>query len=393
MNLIDTFLGALNLFNVYMILLYIHPVESPVKKPAANLGHAMVSKVHSTPFLCTSTLIALVSTSLWFMHEYRASNDSFSLLRGVVAAYSVVCTSILIKLSENMIKLGVDKVLQIERDVSREDIVRFKPPSKTFMHALTTPVRLAFDMQSVGLEKVPRDTPHIFVSNHSLYGLEMPIFLNHVYQTTGMLPRGLADHFHFATPNGVVLRAFGAVDGTRENVDTLMQAGQSVLVYPGGGHEVLKKATVPRYELMWKERLGFARMAIKHGYPILPCACIGVEDMLIPVADIPTPYRGLSIPFVYTTPSRVQRIYFWFGSPVSTSQYNGDFENDDFAREVRDATKTAIENGIKDLKQLQAADPNRYLMTRLGSMWKGCFSGKSVAEANENKVSSKMKAS
>jgi 1-acyl-sn-glycerol-3-phosphate acyltransferase len=393
MNLIDTFLGVLNLFNSYMVLMYIHPVESPVKKPAFNFGRAIVSKVHSTPFLCTSTITALIATALWFGQEYKVSNESSSLLRSVIAAYSLVCTSILIKLSENMIKLGVNKVLQIERDVSTEDIVRFKPPSKTLLHALTSPVRLLFDMQSVGSERIPQNTPHLFVSNHSLYGLEMPIFLDHLYQTTGMLPRGLADHFHFATPNGVILRAFGAVDGTRENVDTLMQSGESVLVYPGGGHEVLKKSSVPRHELMWKERLGFARMAIKHSYPILPCACVGVEDMLVPVCDIPTPYRGLSVPLVYTTPSRIQRIYFWFGSPISTSEYNGDFENDDFAKKVRDETKTAIENGIKELKQVQAVDPDRYLMTRLGTMWKGCSSGSSVRGENETRVDRKMKAS
>ncbi|KAL7477422.1 hypothetical protein ACHAW6_003228 [Cyclotella cf. meneghiniana] len=392
-GLTDASLVALNVFNAFMIFSHIHPVESPAKKPAVTAGHTIVYRVHSAPFLRTSVIVALVASSLWFMQDYRFSQDSSSLLRGVISAYTVVCTSILMKYGEYLIKLGVRRVLEIERDVSTENIQRFKPPSKAVMDTLVAPARLFFNVHSVGLDRITRDAPHLFVSNHSLYGLEMPIFLNHIYQNTGILPRGLADHFHFALPNGAVLRAFGAVDGTRENVDTLMQSGQSVLVYPGGGHEVLKKSSVPRYELMWKDRLGFARMAIKHGYPILPCACVGIEDMFIPLGDIPTPYRGYVIPLAYTTPARCQRMYFWFGSPISTSQYNGDFDNDDFARKVRDETKNAIENGIKELRQFQENDPKRYLVNQMCSMLKKSVFGDSNEAADEVGEGNKLKTS
>jgi hypothetical protein len=83
--------------------------------------------------------------------------------------------------------------------------------------------------------------------------------------------RGLADHFHFCSSHGSVLKSFGAVDGTRDNVDCLMNAKQNVLVYPGGGQEVLKNSSFPKYALLWKERLGFARMDIKSmGIPLYP---------------------------------------------------------------------------------------------------------------------------
>lgn len=39
---------------------------------------------------------------------------------------------------------------------------------------------------------------------------------------------------------------------------------RNVLVYPGGAAEIFKPKTAMKYELMWKERLGFARMAIKN---------------------------------------------------------------------------------------------------------------------------------
>ena len=75
--------------------------------------------------------------------------------------------------------------------------------------------------------------------------------------------RGLADHTHWMGPHGPLLRQCGAVDGSRPNVDLLMANKENVLVYPGGGQEILKPKKTMKYELMWKERLGFARMAIK----------------------------------------------------------------------------------------------------------------------------------
>ena len=57
----------------------------------------------------------------------------------------------------------------------------------------------------------------------------MPLLINTLYQKKNIFVRGLADHFHFATPNGPILRAMGAVDGTRQNVDALMEAGHDVL--------------------------------------------------------------------------------------------------------------------------------------------------------------------
>jgi hypothetical protein len=67
--------------------------------------------------------------------------------------------------------------------------------------------------------------------NHFLYDLEKDVYV-----------RGLAYHFHFCSPHGSVLKSFGAVDGTRANIDFLMDAKQNVLVYPGGGQEVLMNA-------------------------------------------------------------------------------------------------------------------------------------------------------
>lgn len=110
--------------------------------------------------------------------------------------------------------------------------------------------------------------------------------------------RALADHSHFQIPfNGAVLRnTFGAVDGTQRAADLLMRTKQCVFVYPvrvplqtrardcrrvssfssptsrcvgstlawcepqGGARETFKRTTDEKYELFWKDHMGFAKV-------------------------------------------------------------------------------------------------------------------------------------
>jgi len=51
----------------------------------------------------------------------------------------------------------------------------------------------------------------------------------------------------------------------------------TVLVFPGGAPEVNKRRG-EKYQLMWKERIGFARLAIQYSYPIVPFAAVGAEE-------------------------------------------------------------------------------------------------------------------
>ncbi|CAE7233623.1 unnamed protein product [Symbiodinium pilosum] len=235
-----------------------------------------------------------------------------------------------------------------------EDILSWTPPPLEAMNKLLTPYYGLFKYDVMGLEHVPA-YPCFYVMNHSLYGFEMPAFIHLLYLEKGVFVRGLADHFHWIGPHGPLLRQFGAVDGSRPNVDLLMRNKQNILVYPGGGQEILKPKTAMKYELMWKERLGFARMAIKNRYPIMPCACVGNEDMLDIIFDLPLSFLKGSVPvssLPVAAPNSLQKIYFWFGEPISTEEYGGDADNTEFAKEVRDKTKAAIEKGGEGLLRL-----------------------------------------
>lgn len=233
-----------------------------------------------------------------------------------------------------------------------------------------------------GVDRVPRDRPVMLVGNHTLMGLlDVPLMVLGLHERTGLLPRSLGDHLHFQVPLWrTLLTRFGAVDGTRENCETLMRGGESILVFPGGAREVFKHKG-ERYHLLWKNRIGFAALAIAHGYPIVPFAAVGAEDcydilvdsdemrrsVVGPVLEWMTP-RADELPPVVSglgLAPRPQRFYFRFEQPIETTSWAGRSDDQDACLELRGRVASAIEHGIAALHRSQGRDPERALGVRL----------------------------
>jgi len=234
-----------------------------------------------------------------------------------------------------------------------------------------------------GLEHIPTDGPVLLVGNHTIFGfLDMPLMLEEIHRLRGRFVRGLAEHAHFTVPAWRdLLTHAGAVRGTRENTRALLAAGEAVLVYPGGGREVAKRKG-EKYRLIWKQRTGFARLAIEAGCPIVPFGAVGAEesyDILVD-ADSPVfaPVRGvverlggrweLAWPIargIGPTPlPRPERFYFAFGEPVDTRPFAGRHDDEHALREVRDRVRDAVEDRIAFLLAEREKDPARDLLAR-----------------------------
>jgi 1-acyl-sn-glycerol-3-phosphate acyltransferase len=248
---------------------------------------------------------------------------------------------------------------------------------------LLRPLQFITRPVSYGLENIPRRQPCLFVGNHTLFSLDVPILVAELYTKRGIVTRSLGDHVHFKIPFWrALLTRFGVIDGTRENCARLMAAGESVLVFPGGAREVFKHKG-EKYQLLWGERLGFARMAIQYRYPIVPFAAVGVEDawdiVLEGDAWLPNAARPLLarlgirtdtfIPFVKgigpTPLPRPERLYFSFARPIETLPYKGRHTDTAACAAVRDRTKRAIETGIAFLLEKRQRDPEREFLPRL----------------------------
>lgn len=246
---------------------------------------------------------------------------------------------------------------------------------------LLEPLRKLINPKVYGIEHVPKRRA-LLVGNHTVMGmLDSPLMCAELWEHS-IIVRSLGDHAHFKIPVWRdVLTACGVVDGTRAITSELMRRGEVILVYPGGGREVAKRKG-ERYKLIWKERMGFARLAIEHGYRIVPFAAVGAEEAVDIVLDGDNPLlaptrlfaekvlgskdampitRGIGLSPV----PRPERQYYWFGKPISTKSVQGQQHDDAVVRKVREKTKTAVEVGMAFLLAERENDPNRSVLKRL----------------------------
>ncbi len=267
----------------------------------------------------------------------------------------------------------------------------FEPISLERLQRIFRPLSLLASPVSTGLEQVPKSGPVLFVGNHTIYGgLDLPLLGLEIYEQSGRPARGLADHAHFAIPVWRDLLAqIGGVRGTREDCARLFEAGEQVIVFPGGSREVFRRKG-EAYQLIWKERIGFARMAIEHGVPIVPFSSVGPDDMfeiLVDANDImgspvgtllerlgitqkPWFRGGELIPSISRGQGpagllRPERQYFHFGAPIDTARFEGLHEDRAACLDLRKEAEREIELGVGALMAKRDRDPDRYPVQRL----------------------------
>lgn len=239
-----------------------------------------------------------------------------------------------------------------------------------------------------GFERIPKDRPLMFVGNHTIYGmLDIPLLFVALVEKAGIFPRSLGHHVHFRVPVWRDwLYRYGVVDGLADTTDQLLAAGEAVLVFPGGGREVSKRHG-EKYKLIWKERMGFVRLALKNGATIIPFAEVGAEETLDIIFDgdqmAETPFgwplrkgllsSDLAMPLVkgigITPLPRPERMYFKIGTPISTTSLSDVWQDKSTQQEVRAEVRAEVERCMQFLLDIRETDPDRSFLARL-RRWK-----------------------
>lgn len=272
----------------------------------------------------------------------------------------------------------------------------FNPPSKAFVRNFMLPFKVYFSPQFYGLDELDVSKPAIFVSNHTILGvLDGYPFGTEIYLKKGIILRALADSNHFRIPGwrDVVTNYLGVVEASRENADALMKQGHSLVVYPGGTREICKKRG-EEYILKWQDRKGFVRMAMKHGYDIIPVAAVGAEEAFTIIEDandiLDSPFgkflkfigmaekyfkNGELMPPVVrgignTIIPRPAKLYFSFGPRISTKTYKKDYENPELQEKIKKKVEQALLTEFKKLFDIRDSDRDRGKWRRFLNMKK-----------------------
>lgn len=231
-----------------------------------------------------------------------------------------------------------------------------------------------------GLDVLPRDGRCLLVGNHTTSGWAEVVLIPYVvHRELGVRVRGLATR-QLADMGGLgreVLEAAGAVVGDPETGAELMRQGETVLVFPGGGRDMLKFKG-EEYQLQWQGRSGFARLAIAYDYPIIPVGLVGGDDVYHSLVERDGTWErmtrgvgerlhgvtGVGIPLIRglgpTLVPRPQRMYLRFGSPIDTNRPAGTTAAA-WEATVKEHTQAALEATLDDLRACREADPFRHL--------------------------------
>lgn len=173
----------------------------------------------------------------------------------------------------------------------------------------------------LGLENLPRG-PALLVGNHGMLGYECPFFFEGLLSTCGRLPLGLADRWFFSVP-GVrdLLVRLGGAYGSARNGLSMLRRGELVVCYPGGAREVFKRED-QKYRCLWHRSLGFVRLALQAGVPIVPFAAAGVDDTFHVVThlrgsgELLMGARKYDLPLVSSLLPKPVPFWFRLGEPI-----------------------------------------------------------------------------
>ncbi|MFF2551540.1 lysophospholipid acyltransferase family protein [Nocardia sp. NPDC058058] len=261
--------------------------------------------------------------------------------------------------------------------------VELTDTDRRVIELITAPSRAWFSPRFYGLENFPLDGPVLLVGNHTLAGgTDAPLLAAEILAKHDRLVRGLAENILIDVP---VLRdglhRLGVVRGNRHNCTTLLEQGEAVAVFPGGGREAMR-GKGQKYQLLWEGRTGFAHMAIATGAPIVPIAMVGGDDIYDIVFDgdhpVMRPLRmavtGLGLRANLTPPlirglgptlvPKPERFYFALGTPIDTSPWRDATDAEAAALELQAVTRKALEEEIGFLLTERDRDRGRSLLGR-----------------------------
>lgn len=276
-----------------------------------------------------------------------------------------------------------------------DDLLNIERIPREKMHRMMAPFRAYFSPVFHGLENVDPDKPYLFVGNHNTLGFfDTFLLFDGLLWEKDIYLRGMADHAHFSVPYwGDFIKRAGGVRGTRDNCRKLMEAGENLFVYPGGGREISKRRG-EAYKLFWYQRTGFVRMAVEQGYSIMPVAAVGAESVFSIMLDaddmmgsalgkrlkqrgtlkdtalkdgdyLPPIVRGIGL----TPIPRPERFHFSFGKPVDTRAYKGKDNDEKTLLKLQAKVADSVSSQIRQLLLERERDTElplwRKVLTRL----------------------------
>jgi 1-acyl-sn-glycerol-3-phosphate acyltransferase len=270
-----------------------------------------------------------------------------------------------------------------------EDHVRqalaVEKPSGFLVDQYYRALNFTFKPTLYGTDNIP-DRPCLFVANHALFAFDGLIFLPMMLKKMNRFVRSMGDKVLWNSVTEKMLLKSGGIIGHPEVCTKMMENGHDLLVFPGGAHEACKDED-NYYNLMWKERYGFVKLAAQHGYTIMPVGFVGPDDFFkhrIEGQDLPETRLGKVMTqlgflsdktrkdLLPPIPSGVfgsllpkpYRVYIKFGKAIDLAEYKGQTLSKPRMHSIRSEVAAEIEDSISDLLEIRDSEKGNESLLR-----------------------------
>lgn len=129
--------------------------------------------------------------------------------------------------------------------------------------------RIYHGYEVIGIENLPKDGPALIVYYHGAIPIDMYYFCARVCLQLDRQVYTIADRFLFKLPGwSLIADVFHVSAGTIQSCTNILKDGNLLAISPGGVYEA--QFGDHYYELLWQNRLGFAKVALNAKIPIIP---------------------------------------------------------------------------------------------------------------------------
>lgn len=210
--------------------------------------------------------------------------------------------------------------------------------------------RYYFRVQTRGIENLPSGRV-LLIGNHAGQIALDAAMIATACLMEGHPPRivrGMGEHWLSRLPwLNILMVRFGSVVGTPKNCTDLLEHGEAVLAFPEGVRG-MNKGFSQRYELQ-DFGLGFLRLALQTGTPIVPVATVGSEEQAPSLGNFDS-LAGLlgmpAFPLVLTPIPLPVRYHVQFGKPLVFE--GSPHDEDHIIEEKVNIVKTRLRNMLRD---------------------------------------------
>lgn len=133
-----------------------------------------------------------------------------------------------------------------------------------------------------GLENIPKTGPALLIFFHGAIPADGYFLHSKVFMSTGRQAHFVVDNFLFKFPwYKFYSECMQTFPGTVDSCVDILKEGNLLMIAPGGTYE--GQFGDKNYKMLWRNRMGFAKVALQAGVNIIPFFSTNIQEAYRPV--------------------------------------------------------------------------------------------------------------